>query len=70
MIDEDGGILIMEPATNSNLNDITDIKVTNQGGGYHASLPTLSITSSGTIADIFPSDTRIESDTRNKSFRS
>ena len=38
-------ILIMEPATNSNLNDITDIKVTNQGGGY-ASLPTLSITSS------------------------
>ena len=58
LIDEDGGILIMEPATNSNLNDITDIKVTNQGGGY-ASLPTLSITSSGTGADIFPSDTRI-----------
>ena len=58
LIDEDGGILIMEAATNSNLNDITDIKVTNQGGGY-ASLPTLSITSSGTGADIFPSDTRI-----------
>lgn len=58
ILDETGGIMVMEDATNSNLNDITDIKVTNQGGGY-SSLPTLSVTSSGSGCDIFPVDTRI-----------
>lgn len=59
MLDEEGGIVVMESETNSNLNDITDIKVTNEGGGY-STLPALSITStSGSGADIFAIDTRV-----------
>ena len=52
-LDEDGIILletgktvVMEPATNSNTNDITRINITNNGAGY-TSLPTLTISSSG-----------------------
>lgn len=36
--------LVMEPATNSNTNDVTKIRITNKGGGY-LSLPTVGVTS-------------------------
>lgn len=59
LLDEDEGILVMEGATNSNLGDITDIKITNEGGGYEK-LPALSVTSTlGSGADIFPVSTGI-----------
>ena len=44
LIDEDRWYSNYETGKINNLNDITDVKVTNQGGGY-TSLPTLSITS-------------------------
>ena len=43
-----GNQIVQEPATNSNLNDITDVFLINNGGGY-ISLPKLSITTSGGI---------------------
>ena len=53
LIKEDGDIIIMEDATNSNLGDITDIKITNAGAGYFT-VPNLSITStSGSGASLF-----------------
>lgn len=54
IITEDEGIVIMEPATNSSLNDITDVRITNFGRAYER-LPTLTITStSGTGASVYP----------------
>ena len=45
--------LVMEAQTNSNTNDITKIKITNNGGGY-LSLPTVGVTSStGSSALLF-----------------
>ena len=59
LLDEDGGLVVMEPATNSNLNDITDIQVTASGGGYEK-LPALSVTSTlGTDADLFAVSTDV-----------
>lgn len=59
LLDEDGGIVVMEDETNSNLGDITDIKITNQGGGYEK-LPIVTVTSSGgSGADIFASNPEI-----------
>ena len=45
IINEDESIIVMEPETNSNLNDVTDLTITNFGIGYKK-LPTVSITSS------------------------
>jgi len=47
-----GNKIVQEPETNSNLNDITDIFLTNNGSGY-LTLPTVTVTSSsGTGANI------------------
>jgi hypothetical protein len=48
----------MEPATNTDLNDITDIFLINQGSGY-TSLPKVTITSSGTNANVLANGTEI-----------
>ena len=59
IINEDESIIVMEPATNSNLNDITDIKITNFGTGYQK-LPTVSITSSsGSNATVYAEGSNI-----------
>ena len=50
--------IVMEPATNTDLNDITDIFLINQGSGY-TSLPKVTITSSGTNANILAHGTEI-----------
>jgi len=46
-----GSKIVMEGATNSDLNDITDIFLINKGSGYET-LPKVTITSSGTNANI------------------
>ena len=50
--------IVMEPASNTDLNDITDIFLINQGSGY-VSLPKVSITSSGTGANVLANGTDI-----------
>ena len=51
--------LVMEAQTNSGTNDITKIKITNEGGGY-LTLPTVSVTSSaGSSATVFPVSTSV-----------
>lgn len=53
LLNEDGDIIIMEDATNSNLGDITDILITDDGQGY-TTVPTLTVSStSGTSASLF-----------------
>ena len=44
--DNSGSKLVLEPDSNVNLNDITDIFLINKGNGY-VSLPSVSITTSG-----------------------
>ena len=44
--------LVQEPETNSNLNDVTKIRLTNKGGGY-LSLPIVDINSSGTGVNLY-----------------
>jgi len=57
--ENDSEQLVMEPATNSNTNDVTKIKITNKGGGY-LSLPTLGVTSSsGSGVALFPVSSNI-----------
>ena len=53
-----GNQIVQEPATNSNLNDITDVFLINNGGGY-ISLPKLSITSSGVGGKVIAHGTEI-----------
>ena len=53
-----GNQIVQEPATNSNLNDITDIFLINKGSGY-TTLPKVTITSSGTNANILAHGTDI-----------
>tara|TARA_E500000081_G_scaffold28950_1_gene32667 strand:- start:52 stop:2637 length:2586 start_codon:yes stop_codon:yes gene_type:complete len=53
-----GSKIVMEPATNTDLNDITDIFLINQGSGY-TSLPKVTITSSGTNANVLANGTEI-----------
>ena len=53
-----GNKIVLEPETNSNLNDIADIFLVNKGSGY-VSLPKVSITSSGTNANILAHGTDI-----------
>ena len=53
-----GNKIVQEPETNSNLNDITDIFLTNNGSGY-LTLPTVTVTSSGTGANILAYGTEI-----------
>jgi len=53
-----GSKIVMEGATNSDLNDITDIFLINQGSGY-TTLPSVSITSSGTNANVLAHGTDI-----------
>jgi len=53
LINEEGDIIIMEDATNSSLDDITDILITNKGAGYFT-VPNLTITStSGSSASLY-----------------
>jgi len=53
-----GNQIVQEPATNSNLNDITDIFLVNKGSGY-TTLPKVTITSSGTNANVLAHGTDI-----------
>jgi hypothetical protein len=53
-----GSKIVMEGATNSDLNDITDIFLINKGSGY-TSLPKVTITSSGTNANVLANGTDI-----------
>ena len=53
-----GDKIVQEDETNSNLGDITDIFLVNKGSGY-TSLPKVSITSSGTNANILAHGTDI-----------
>ena len=53
-----GNKIVLEPDTNSNLNDITDIFLINKGSGY-TTLPKVTITSSGTNANILAHGTDI-----------
>ena len=53
-----GNKIVLEPETNSNLNDITDIFLINKGSGY-TTLPKVTITSSGTNANILAHGTDI-----------
>jgi len=54
-----GNKIVQEPETNSNLNDITDIFLTNNGSGY-LTLPTVTVTSStGTSANVLAYGTEI-----------
>jgi len=53
-----GNKIVLEPETNSNLNDITDIFLINNGSGY-TSLPEVTITSSGTNANVLAHGTDI-----------
>ena len=53
-----GNQIVQEPATNSNLNDITDVFLINNGGWY-TSLPKLSITSSGVGGKVIAHGTEI-----------
>src|SRR6056300_30967 len=53
-----GNKIVQEPETNSNLNDITDIFLTNNGSGY-LTLPTVTVTSSGTGANVLAYGTEI-----------
>ena len=53
-----GNKIVIEPETNSNLNDITDIFLINKGSGY-TTLPKVTITSSGTNANILAHGTDI-----------
>lgn len=53
-----GSKIVMEGATNSDLNDITDIFLINKGSGY-TTLPKVSITSSGTNANVLAHGTDI-----------
>ncbi len=53
-----GSKIVMEGATNSDLNDITDIFLINKGSGY-VTLPKVSITSSGSNANILANGTDI-----------
>jgi len=53
-----GSKIVMEGATNSDLNDITDIFLINKGSGYET-LPKVTITSSGTNANILAHGTDI-----------
>ena len=54
-----GNKIVQEPETNSNLNDITDIFLTNNGSGYLI-LPTVTVTSStGTSANVLAYGTEI-----------
>ena len=43
-----GDKIVLEPETNNNQNDITDVFLINKGSGY-ISLPSITITSSGTM---------------------
>jgi len=53
LINEEGDIIIMEDQTNSGLDDITDILITNKGQGY-TTVPTLTVSSTtGTSASLF-----------------
>jgi len=53
LINEEGDIIIMEDQTNSGLDDITDILITNKGQGY-TTVPTLTVSSiAGTSASLF-----------------
>ena len=61
IVNEDESVIVMEPATNSNLNDITDIAITNFGVGYK-SLPTMVVTSStGSNATVYGESSTIGS---------
>ena len=53
-----GSKIVMEGATNSDLNDITDIFLINKGSGY-TTLPKVSITSSGSNANVLAHGTDI-----------
>nr|BAR27334.1 putative structural protein [uncultured Mediterranean phage uvMED] len=53
-----GSKIVMEGATNSDLNDITDIFLINKGSGY-VTLPNVTITSSGSNANILANGTDI-----------
>ena len=53
-----GSKLVLEPDSNVNLNDITDIFLINKGSGY-TTLPKVTITSSGTNANILAHGTDI-----------
>ena len=53
-----GSKIVMEGATNSDLNDITDIFLINKGSGY-TTLPKVTITSSGTNANVLAHGTDI-----------
>ena len=53
-----GNKIVLEPETNSNLNDITDIFLVNKGSGY-TTLPKVTITSSGTNANVLAHGTEI-----------
>ena len=53
-----GSKIVMEGATNSDLNDITDIFLINQGSGYNLP-PKVTITSSGTNANVLAHGTDI-----------
>ena len=47
-----GDKIVLEPETNNNQNDITDVFLTNNGSGY-ISLPSITITSSGGLTKNF-----------------
>jgi len=53
-----GNKIVLEPETNSNQNDITDIFLINQGSGY-ISLPKVTITSAGSNAVVWANGTEI-----------
>jgi len=53
-----GSKIVMEGATNSDLNDITDIFLINNGSGY-ISLPSVTITSAGSNAIVWANGTEI-----------
>ena len=53
-----GDKIVLEPETNNNQNDITDVFLTNKGSGY-ISLPSITITSSGTNGKLLAHGTEI-----------
>ncbi len=53
-----GDKIVLEPETNSNQNDITDVFLINKGSGY-ISLPSITITSSGTNGKLLAHGTEI-----------
>ena len=53
-----GDKIVLEPETNNNQNDITDVFLINKGSGY-ISLPSITITSSGTNGKLLAHGTEI-----------